>query len=137
MNDITVIHRIEDAFAILIRDHIIEVDQPYTSGGGNVGPTPVEIFVAALAACAAYYGRRHLARRGLPYTSLEVGADFEMSRSGPARVTAVHLTVRPPTRLPSTELPGLLAAIDHCTVHNSLRLPPGLTVEVTDIIHAA
>lgn len=137
MDDIKVIHRQDDAFAILVRDHVIHVDQPYSDGGQDAGPTPVELFVASLAACAAYYGRRHLKRRGMPADGLEVTSTFVMSGVRPARVTRIDLNVRPPEALPETELDGLYEAIGQCTVRNSIVRPLRLHVNVEARIRPA
>lgn len=131
MREMLVVHREDDAFAVLVRDHVIHVDQPYSAGGTDAGPTPVELFVASLAACAAHYARRYLARHGLPATGLEVTAGYTMGPSVPPRVSHVDLRFRPPARLSDAELAGMMAAVERCTVHNSLLDPPriGLRLE--------
>ncbi|MFA1547897.1 OsmC family protein [Actinomadura chokoriensis] len=130
MREMLVVHREDDAFAVLVRDHVIHVDQPYSAGGMDIGPTPVELFVASLAACAAHYARRYLARHGLPATGLEVTAGFTMGPSVPARVSRVDLRIHPPARLSEAETRGMLAAVEGCTVHNSLLDPPRIGVHV-------
>lgn len=130
LDKITVLHQEGDEFAILVRDHVIRVDQPYRSGGRDAGPTPVELFVASLAACAAHYGRRYLARHGLRSEGLEVTADYTMSMARPARIPRVRLQVRCPTDLPATHLEGLKQAMEGCTVHNTLHRPPAVRLEI-------
>ncbi|MEU5878690.1 OsmC family protein [Spirillospora sp. NPDC047279] len=134
MNEIKVIHRQADSFAILVRDHVVHVDQPYSAGGQDAGPTPVELFVGSLASCAAHYGHRHLERLGLPAEGLEVTAEYTMSAARPNRVARVGLLARPPAGVPVVELDGLRAAMEQCTVHNSLIRPPQLDVHIE--IHA-
>ncbi|MCP9972001.1 OsmC family protein [Actinomadura madurae] len=130
MGEMLVVHRENDAFAVLVRDHVIHVDQPYGAGGMDIGPTPVELFVASLAARAAYYARRFLARRGLPATGLEVTAGYVMGPGVPARVSRIDLRLRPPTRLSEGDADGLLAAVEVCTVDNALLAPPNIGVRL-------
>ncbi|MFG2085163.1 MULTISPECIES: OsmC family protein [unclassified Spirillospora] len=131
MSEIMVVHQENDAFAVLVRDHVVHVDQPYFAGGMNNGPTPVELFVASLAACAAHYGRRYLTRHSFPAEGLEVTADFAMSAGGgPARVSRIGLRLRPPVSLPSEAVDGLRRAVEACTVHNSILDPPRIGVDV-------
>lgn len=132
-----VVHRENDAFAVLVRDHVIHVDQPYAAGGMDRGPTPVELFVASLATCAAHYARRYLARHGLPATGLEVSADFAMGAGSPARVSRVDLRLRPPARLSDEQVKGMMAAVGRCTVHNSLIDPPRIGVHLESEAQAA
>jgi putative redox protein len=129
MDEITVIHRADDAFAVLVRDHMVKVDQPYSGGGMDDGPTPVELFVAGLAACAAHYGRRYLAAHGLPSDGVEVRARFAMGTGSPARVARIDLDVRSPIRLREPHGSGFRAAVEHCTVHNSLLTPPRINIK--------
>ena len=44
--------RADDRFDIQVRGHTITVDQPAEFGGGDVGPTPTELFVAGLASAS-------------------------------------------------------------------------------------
>ena len=137
MSEILVVHRENDAFTVLVRDHVIHVDQPYAAGGMDAGPTQVELFVASLAACAAHYARRYLVRRSLPANGLEVTADFAMSHDVPARVARVDLRVRPSVGLPDEDTGGLLAAVMRCTVHNSIIRPPHVGVHLESTAKAA
>ncbi|QFG21276.1 OsmC family protein [Actinomadura sp. WMMB 499] len=136
MNSMTVLHREKTAFAVIVRDHVVNVDQPYTSGGLDCGPTPVELFVAALAACAAHHGRGYLVRRGLPADGLEVTADFAMAPGNPPRVTRVGLDVRPPLPLSPEDSAGFRAAVEACTVRNSIDDPPRIGVHVEPAVPA-
>ncbi|MCW2901539.1 MAG: OsmC family protein [Streptosporangiaceae bacterium] len=130
MDVITVVHRTGDDFSIIIRDHVLEVDQPFAGGGLDGGPTAVELFVASLAADAAHHGRRCLADYGLPAGDLEVGAEFTMSEEPPDRVARVRLKVRIPTRLAEHRSAELLAAMDRCAVRGSVLQAPDLHVDI-------
>lgn len=137
LDEITVIHQDGDEFAILVRDHVIRVDQPYRAGGEDAGPTPVELFVASLAACAGHYGHRYLAKQGLRGEGLEIRAKYMMSMGRPARVTRIRMEVQCPTGLSPAHLDGLMKAIEGCTVHNSLHRPPAIELEVAPCAQAA
>ncbi|MFZ3573025.1 OsmC family protein [Streptomyces sp. BH097] len=126
---VEVVHRTLEAYTAQVRGHEVTVDQPVTSGGRDEGPTPVELFVASLASCVAYYAGRFLQRHQLPYEDLRVDADFVMAADRPARVASVDLRIRPPDGLSAARLEGLRAVASHCTVHNTLGSPPRITVE--------
>jgi putative redox protein len=126
---ITVRHEHDDHFHIDIRHHGLVVDQP-KDDGGDLGPTPVELFVASLATCAAHYARRFLDRHDITTEGFAVHCDYDMSDMRPARVAAVAISVTLPATFPSELREPLLRVIDHCTVKNSIREPPAITVEV-------
>lgn len=130
MAPITVTHLTEDKFRIETRDHVVLVDQP-GDDGKEIGPTPVELLVMALSGCAAHYAVGHLRAQGLPAEGLVVRGRWSM-RAGPTRVGRVALTVVVPTRLTAVQQDALLAAIDHCTVHNTFRIPPVVEVQVAE-----
>ncbi|WP_067461247.1 OsmC family protein [Actinomadura macra] len=137
MSEMMVVHREGHAFTVLVRDHVIHVDQPYAAGGMDGGPTPVELFVASLGACAAHYARQYMLRHSLPADGLEVTADYAMSPGAPARVSRIGLRVRPSVRLSAKEHMGLMAAVSACTVHNSILDPPRIDVVLETEANAA
>lgn len=119
-----------EAYGIAVRGHELTVDQPLDAGGDDKAPTPVELFVASLASCVAYYAGRYLARHDLPRDGLRVAAEYEMSSDRPARVAGVRITVVPPAGLAPERQAALKAVASHCTVHNTLRVPPEVAVAV-------
>lgn len=126
---VAVAHKEGDIFEICVREHLVHVDQPLADGGTDVGPTPTELFVASLASCVAFYARRYLARHGLPTAGLAVAARFRMEER-PARVGEINVAITLPDGVPEDRRAALLAVASHCTVHNSLRQPPTVRVEL-------
>lgn len=126
---ITVTHLGGDAFDICTRDHTVTIDQP-VPGRIEVGPTPTELFVASLAGCAAYCVEQFLRRHGLPYHGLRVEAGWAMRAATPARISRVNLRIVPPEPVPEYHCAELIAAVEACTVRNSLREPPAISVDL-------
>jgi uncharacterized OsmC-like protein len=91
----------------------------------------MELFVAGLASCVGFYAERFLRRHSLPVEGLEVRCQFAMD-PGAAGVASVQLDVVVPSFLNDTHRRALLAVVDHCTVHNSIRQEPevGIAVEI-------
>ena len=129
MTPITVRHEAQDRFRIAIRGHELLVDQP-APGGGDEGPTPTELFVASLAACAGFYARRFLARHGLPEGELAISCEFEWAPDH-SRVASIALRVELPSGVPDGLEAPLLRVIEGCTVHKSIRQMPIVTYEIT------
>ncbi|PWI17956.1 osmotically inducible protein OsmC [Streptomyces sp. Act143] len=126
---IEVTHVADRAFALFIREHELSVDQPVEAGGDNDGPTPVELFVAALAACVAADAVRFLQLLDQPYDHLRVKTDFRMTDDGAPRVSAVRLRILLPAPLSRVLREGLHAVVGRCAVHNTLCVPPEVTIE--------
>ena len=128
MDGIAVRHEAGDRFWISIRGHDVLVDQP-PPASGDAGPTPTELFVASLAACAAFYARRFLARHGLPDGALAVRSTFAWAPDH-SRLSAIELRVEIPEGVPEELEPALLRAVERCTVHESIRHAPFVTCEI-------
>jgi putative redox protein len=126
---VKVSHVSGDAYAITARGHSVFVDQPQADGGQDAAATPTELLVASLASCVAFYSGRYLTRHGLERAGLAVTAEFTMATDRPARVTSVRIGVSAPG-LPEQRRAALLAVASHCTVHNTLRHEPSVSVEL-------
>ena len=120
----------DDRFDIQVRGHTITVDQPAEVGGGDVGPTPTELFVAGLASCVGFYARRYLRRHHIDPAGLEVTTSYRMG-ARPARVDAVEMEIHLPAELPPDRRAGLLAQAAHCTVHTSITHTPDIAITLT------
>lgn len=118
------------SYATITRCHAVLTDQPTTANGEDTGMTPVELLVAALCSCAAFYAGRYLDRHGLGRSGLQVTAEFTMATEGPARVRGVRLEIQVPGGVPPGRQAALLAVVSHCTVHNTLRQAPDLAIEL-------
>jgi uncharacterized OsmC-like protein len=119
-----------ESYAIAARGHTLLTDQPAATGGADTAMTPTELLVASLSSCVAFYAGRYLARHGLNRDRLHVTATFTTATTRPARVQEVRLTIRVPGIPPSRQA-ALLAVASHCTVHNTLRHPPEIAIELT------
>jgi putative redox protein len=123
-------HVNDDAYAIITRGHTMLTDQPVADGGSDAAATPTELLVASLASCVAFYAGRYLLRHGLDRAGLAVTAEFEMAADRPTRVGAVRLRITVPGGVPPQRTDALLAVVSHCTVHNTLRRQPDVSIEL-------
>jgi uncharacterized OsmC-like protein len=120
-----------ESYAVATRGHALLTDQPPAAGGADAAMTPTELLVASLSSCVAFYAGRYLARHGLNRDGLRITATFTTATDRPARVSAVRLTIRVPGGIPPSRKAAFLAVVSHCTVHNTLRQPPDIALELT------
>lgn len=132
MSAIQVRHVANSRYGVAVGRHCLIVDQPETSGGDDCGPTPLQLFAASLVACTAHYAGSYLARRGLSTEGLLVEGDFVTAEDQPPRVASLSVTITPPADLSPGRRAALLAVATHCTVHNTLRQPPTVTISLSD-----
>jgi len=117
-----------DLYAISARGHEVLVDQPVAHGGRDAAVTPTELLVASLASCVAFYAGRYLLRHHLDRTGLAVIAEFAMADDRPARVGGIRLRIIVPGAVPPQRADALVAVASHCTVHNTLRRYPEVSI---------
>lgn len=132
---ITVNYEGGDRLRVEIRGHELNTDQPREDGGGDTAPTPTELFLGGLAACVAFYAERFLRRNGLPMAGLQVTCSYEWAEN-PHRVGEVRLTVDAPGLTPQKRA-AFERVVEHCTVHNTLRQPPNVSLKVSEAATAA
>lgn len=117
-----------ESYAVATRGHTLLTDQPATANGADTAMTPTELFVASLGSCVAFYAGRYLTRHGLNRSGLHVTAAFTTATDRPARIASIRLTIRVPGDMPPSREAALLAVASHCTVHNTLRQAPAITI---------
>jgi uncharacterized OsmC-like protein len=128
MSDIFVRHEQGDRFTISVRGHHITIDQPAEDGGGDMGPTPSELFVASLAGCVGFFAERFLVRHDIPTEGLGVHATYTYAKDAPSRVASIDVQLAIPDGFPESKIPTLMRVVDRCTVHNSLRQAPQVRI---------
>jgi putative redox protein len=122
----------KSCYGVVTGRHSLTIDQPHTSGGDDRGPNPLELFAASLTACVAHYAGSYLVRHGLSSEGLHVAANYTMASDHPARVASLTVMITPPAGLSESEKTGLLAVGSHCTVHNTLRMPPAVDIGLSE-----
>lgn len=130
MARITVKHRHGESFDIRVRGYALISDEPVTVGGDDEGPTPTELVVAGLAACAANEAVKRLAVIGERFEPTEVGADFEWDSQG-CRVSSIRLEVRVPDVISTSARNEVLDAMQSCPARKMLAEPPTVEYELS------
>ena len=111
---------------VKVRQHAFAVDEGPANGGEDSGPTPHDLYDAALAACKALTVLWYASRKQFPVEDIEVTVDRDDAdeRSGTYRLLAT-LTVT--GALTEAQRQELLAVAGKCPVH---KLMTQITTEV-------
>lgn len=127
--EVSIEHLGDLQFEIKARTHTIDCDQPIENGGYDEGMTPPELFLASLGSCAAYYAADYLRRQNLATEGTRVRVTAEKA-SNPPRLADFHIEVDLPLEVSEQHRAGVEDAIDRCLIHNTLRHPPQISVEI-------
>ena len=113
-----------------VRNHIISVDGTVEEGGNDAGPSPHDLYDAAISACKALTVVWYARRKGYALENVEVTTERDDSeeRKGVYRLAAtVHLT----GDLSETQRAELLSAAQKCPVH---KLMTAVTTEISTVL---
>jgi uncharacterized OsmC-like protein len=107
--------------------HVCVADQPADDGGLDAGPTPVELFVASLAACVGYFVARYCRRHAIAGEGLSVDADWSYAEQ-PHRVGSISIRLHLPDGFPVEHEERVRKVAEGCTVHRSIEHAPTITL---------
>ena len=113
-----------------VRNHLISADGTLEEGGNDAGPSPHDLYDAAISSCKALTVVWYAKRKGIPVEQVEVSTERDASeeRKGVYRLaTTLHLT----GDLTDEQRADLLAVAQKCPVH---KLMTAVTTEVTTVL---
>jgi uncharacterized OsmC-like protein len=114
-----------------VAGHELVFDQPTSvPGGEDRGPSPLDVMVVSVAACAHYYAAAYLHGRGLPTEGLTVEVEAVKERLPVSRIGTFTMKVRVPPGLDERQIAGIERAIKSCPAYGTLLHAPALDVSV-------
>jgi putative redox protein len=115
------------AQTVHIRGHALMTDVSEAEGGDDAGPSPHDLYDAALGACKALTVMWYARKKGIPVDDIRTLVEHDDSgeRSGVYRLTA-RLKIH--GELTDAQLRELQAVADKCPVH---KLMTKVTTEIT------
>jgi len=114
-----------------VGNHEMVFDQPpEVPGGDDRGPSPLDVMVVSVAACAHYFAAAFLHGRGLPTAGLTVEVDSEKERVPISRIGRLAITIRVPPGLSERHLAGIERAVKSCPAYGTLLRPPTVEIRV-------
>ena len=110
-----------------VRNHLVPADVSADEGGDDAGPSPHDLYDAALGACKALTVLWYAKRKGIPVQDIEVVIERDASeeRKGVYRLGAA---LQLGGDLSDAQRAELLAAAEKCPVH---KLMTSVTTDIT------
>ena len=101
----------------------VKTDQPVREGGDGTAPSPFDLFLVSLAACAGYYALAFCKERKIPTEGLGVTMTTERGEVS-KMIDMISVEVTPPAGFPEKYRAALVKSVDHCTVKAHILRPP-------------
>lgn len=116
--------------AAQIGDFEVLTDQPVTSGGQGLAPSPYDFFLSSIGTCAGYYALQFCRQRDLPTEGMGLTLDIERDPETRA-LLKVKLDIRLPESFPEKYQRAIIRATEQCSVKKALSVPPEFIVVVS------
>jgi ribosomal protein S12 methylthiotransferase accessory factor len=113
----------------------LRTDQPPKFGGADSAPSPFDVFLASVGACAGYFVQNYCQTRGLSTEGVDIVQTMEWNQEKHL-VTKIRLDIQVPESFPEQYRASLVSAVNLCTVKKHLLQPPSIEA-ATCVVPAA
>ena len=107
---------------------VIKTDQPVYSGGDGSAPSPFDLFLASIAACAGYYVLAFCNKREIPTEKAAVVMKTRRN-SETKMIEKISIEIQLPPEFPEKYKKAVIKAVDGCSVKAHILNPPAFEVE--------
>lgn len=105
----------------------IATDQPVSGGGDGSAPSPFDLFLGSIGACAGIFVLGFCQKRKIPTEGIELIQKMEYNDEKHL-VTKIKLEINVPKDFPEKYRESLIQAASLCTVKRHLKEPPEFEV---------
>lgn len=104
-----------------------KTDQPVYAGGEGSAPTPFELFLASIGACAGIFVLGFCQQRGIDTESIELVQSHDVDPNT-RMVKKVNIEIKLPPSFPEKYKNAVIQAANLCAVKKHMEMPPEFNV---------
>jgi len=106
---------------------VVKTDQPVHQGGEGTAPSPFDLFLVSIAACAGFYAVAFCKERDIP--TEKAGLVMRMEKNPETKMIGkISIEIQLPAEFPERYKRAIIKAVDTCTVKNHLLKPPVIEI---------
>ena len=111
------------------KDHIIKTDQPEAAGGDNSAPSPFDLFLASIGACAGFYVMSFCRQRNIPTDKISIIQRMHKD-GGSKMITRLEIDIHLPADFPEKYKDSVLKAAGACSVKKHIANAPEFEINL-------
>ena len=115
--------------------HVVHTDQPIDNGGQDSAPTPFDLFLTSIGACAGIFVQGFCAKRGIPYDEIRLVERPQFAEDG--TLQAVDIDIQLPPSFPEKYQSAVVKVVEQCSVKRAILAQPSFRVRATQTQRAA
>ncbi|MCA2977619.1 MAG: OsmC family protein [Myxococcaceae bacterium] len=115
--------------------HVVQTDQPLDNGGEDTAPSPFDLFLASIGACAGIFVQGFCAKRGIDPSGIRLVERPSFGPDGALLDVALDLVL--PEGFPERYAEALVRVVDQCSVKRAIAAKPTFTVKTVSADTAA
>ena len=108
--------------------HQVHTDQPVSAGGEDSAPSPFDVFLASLGACAGIFVQGFCATRGIDSSGIRVHEWPRFDAQG--NLKSVEMAIDLPVEFPVRYREALLRVVEQCSVKRAIVGRPEFLVRI-------
>lgn len=115
-----------------IGPHVLHTDQPRENGGDDSAPSPFDVFLGSMGACAGIFVQGFCAKRNIPTEGIRIVEKPSFAADG--TLSEVDFDVQLPTNFPDRYRAAIVNVVEQCSVKRAIAAQPRFTVRTTTTV---
>lgn len=111
--------------------HLVQTDQPVKGGGEDAAPSPFDLFLASIGACAGIFIQGFCAARKLPTENISIIEKPHFGEDGVLQ--GVDLDIQLPKDFPERYRDAVIKVAEQCSVKKAIAAQPHFTVTASQV----
>jgi len=113
----------DNRLRVTLDQFTLTLDRPVSKGGQGNEPSPMDLFLMAIAGCSTFYAMAFAEQRSLPTAGMSLRMDCEYDKET-GHYTALETALNLPADFPEKYVNAVGKAMEACTVKKHIANPP-------------
>lgn len=114
-----------------IGHHTLHTDQPHDNGGSDTAPSPFDVFLGSMGACAGIFIQGFCAKRNISTEGIRIVERPSFAEDG--TLSEVDFEIQLPPDFPERYRAAIVSVAEQCSVKRAIAAQPRFVVHATAV----